>query len=53
MTPGHVDTVGQFLITWFNDCVLGKSGQIANPIVAKVNPVPYYSIRAYLCLRIY
>ena len=33
-------TIGQFLITRFNDCVLGKSGQIiANPIIAKVNQV--------------
>ena len=45
--------VGRFLIAWFNDCVLGKSGQIANPIIAMVDPVPYYSIRARLCLRIY
>ena len=46
-------TVGRVLIAWFNDCVLGKSGQIANPIIAMVDPVPYYSIRACLCLRIY
>ena len=34
--------VGLFLIVWFNDCVLGKSVQIANPIIVKVDPVPYY-----------
>ena len=28
------------LIAWFNDCILEKSGQIANPIIAKVDPVP-------------
>ena len=27
-------------------CVLVKSGQIANPIIAMDDPVPYYSIRA-------
>ena len=41
------------LIAWFNDCILGKSGQIANPTIVKVDPVPYYSIRTHLCLRIY
>ena len=34
-------------------CVLVKSGQIANPIIAMDDPVPYCSIRACLCLRIY
>ena len=24
----------------FNDCVLSKSGLIANPIIAKVDPIP-------------
>ena len=33
---------------WFNDYVLDKSGQIANPIIAKVDPIPYYSI---ICAR--
>ena len=28
----------------FNDCVLGKSGQITNPTITNVNPVPYYGI---------
>ena len=37
---------------WFNDCVLGKSGQIVNPLIAMVDPVPYYSVQAGLCLRI-
>ena len=41
-----------FLIVWFNDCVLGKSGQIANLIIAKVDSILYYSIRVCLCLRI-
>ena len=36
-----------------NNCVLVKSGQIANPIIAIDDPVPYCSIRARLCLRIY
>ena len=27
-------TVGQFLIAWFNDCVLGKLGRIANPVIS-------------------
>ena len=38
---------------WFNDCVLGKGGQSTNPIIAKVDPVPYYGMCARLCLRIY
>ena len=47
-------TVGRVLvIAWFNDCVLGRSGRIANPIIAMIDPVPYYSIHARLCLRIY
>ena len=50
-TPRY--TIGQFLIAWFNDCILDESGQNANPIIAKVDPVPYYSIHACLCLRIY
>ena len=49
--------IGRVLIAWFNDCILGKSGQIANPRIAMVNPVPYmymyYSIPASVCLRIY
>ena len=32
-------TTRQILIAWFNDCVLGKAGQIVNPIVAKANTV--------------
>ena len=31
------DTVGRVLIAWFNDCVAGKSGQIANPIIVMVD----------------
>ena len=31
-------TVGWLLIVWFNDCVLGKSGISANPIIAMVDP---------------
>ena len=36
-----VCTIGRFLIVWFNDwqCVLGKSGQITNPIITIVNPI--------------
>ena len=46
-------TVGTVLIAWFHDCVLGKSGQIANPIMAMVDPVPYYCICAhYVCKSI-
>ena len=35
-----VHTIGLVLIVWFiiNDCILVKSGQIANPIIATVNP---------------
>ena len=29
---------------WFNDCSLGKPGLIVNPIIAKVDSVPHYSI---------
>ena len=36
-------TVEWVLIVWFNDSVLGKSGQIANLIIVKVDPLPYYS----------
>ena len=49
----RTNTVGRVLTAWFNDCVLGKSGQIANPIIAMVDPVLCYSICAHLCLRIY
>ena len=35
-------TIGRILIVWFIDCVLGKSGQIANPIVVMVDPIPVY-----------
>ena len=44
------DTVGRVLIAWSNDCILGKSGQITNPIIVVVGPVLYYSICAHLCL---
>ena len=39
-------TVGRVLI-------VVKSSQIVNPIIAMDDPVPYCSIRARLCLRIY
>ena len=42
-------TVERVLIAWFNDCVLGRSGQIANPIIAMVDPVLYYSTHTRLC----
>ena len=45
-------TVERVLIAWFNDCVLPWSSQIANLIIALIDPVPYYRIRASLCLRI-
>ena len=41
-------TVGRFLIAWFNDCVLGKSGQIANPIIVMVDRVIVYA-HIYVC----
>ena len=47
------NTIVRVLIVWFNDCVVGKSGQIANPIIAMVDPIPYYSIHARLRLQIY
>ena len=35
---------------WLNDCILGKFGQSTNPIIAKVDPVPYYSMEhVYVC----
>ena len=40
------NTIGRFLIAWFNECVLGKSGQIANPIIAMVDPVLYAYVYA-------
>lgn len=46
-------TVGRVLIVWFNGCVLGKSGQTTNLIIANVDPAPYYSIRTRLSSRIY
>ena len=49
----RIDTVGRVLIACFSDCVLGKLGQIANPIIAMVDPVPYYSIHPCLCLQMY
>ena len=46
------DTVGLVYIVWFND--LDESGQIANPMIAKVDPVLYYSVcTRILCLQIY
>ena len=45
-------TIGRVLIAQFNNYILVKSGQIANPIIAMDEPVPYCSIRAGLCLRI-
>ena len=37
-----------FLIAGFNDCDLGKSGQTANPIFAKVDPILYYIVYMYI-----
>ena len=34
-------TYSRIVIVWFNDCVLDKSGQIANPMTVIVNPIPY------------
>ena len=53
MLANTITTVGRFLIAWFNNCILVKSGQIANLITAMVDPILYYSIRACLCLQIY
>ena len=39
-----VSTVGRILIAWFNDCVLGKSGQIVTPMIAMVDPVVYVHV---------
>ena len=41
-----LSTVGRFLVALFNDCVLGKSGQIANPTIVIVDPTLYYSTHA-------
>ena len=38
----NTDTIGRVVIAWFNDRILGKSGQISNPIIAMVDPLPYY-----------
>ena len=43
-------TVGRVLNAWFNDYVVGKSGQSTNPIITNVDPIPYSSICARLCL---
>ena len=45
-------TVGRVLIALFNNCVRVKSAQIANPIIAMNDPVPYCSIRARARLRL-
>ena len=45
--PKYYITIGHFFIVWFNDCVLGKSGQIENPIIVNVDPLLYYSIYIY------
>ena len=37
-------TIGRFSITWFNACILDKSGQMVIPIITKVDPIPHYSI---------
>ena len=34
-------TVEWFLIAWFNDYILGKSGHIANPIIAKFDTLTF------------
>ena len=43
-------TVGRVLIAQFNRCVLVKSGQIANPIIAIDDPIPYVNV--YVCKSI-
>ena len=48
MTITILYTVGRVLDVWFN--VLGKSGQIASLVIAKVEPVPRYGVCAHLCL---
>ena len=53
MVPSHVSR-RKVLIVWFNDCVLGKSGQIVNPVITMVvDPIRYYSVHVHLSLRIY
>ena len=47
-------TLGQVLIAWFNNSILGKSGQIANPLIAKGLP-PYHIVvydNSYVCKSI-
>ena len=41
-------TVGWFLIAWFNNCVLGKSGQIMNPTGCIIVHVHVYT-NVYVC----
>ena len=36
-------------LAWFNDCILGK---LANPIIAKVDPVPYFSIHTSMFAKL-
>ena len=38
---------------WFNDCVVGKSGQSANPIIAMVVPYNNNSIIIYAHVYVY
>ena len=38
-------TIGRILIVWFNDCIVGKSGQITNPIITMATP---YHIIVYM-----
>ena len=44
----RLHTVGRVLNAWFNDCVVGKTGESTNPIIAKVDPVPYSSTCTFM-----
>ena len=43
-----LNTIGRVLIAWFNDYVLGRSGQIANPIIATPYRIIVY-VHVYVC----
>ena len=45
------DTVGRVSITWFNDCILGKLGQIANPQWSTLYHIIVYA-HVYVCKSI-
>ena len=37
------NAIGCFSMRYFNDCIIGKSAQIVNIIIAMVDLIPYYN----------